>query len=92
MFSILVVCWCWAMLRWNNSARVLILRFTVIAVCGLAYGIAMEYVQRDLVVNRSFDRTDIIADAVGCLLGWLFGRYRFIKKIDPCRNRGRNQN
>ena len=64
-------------------------------ICGLAclgYGIAMEFVQRDFISNRTFDVTDIIADGVGSLIGVLFSTRTLYKKIDPCGNRGRNQN
>ena len=47
---------------------------------GLIYGIGMEFVQRYLINNRSFDEGDIVADAVGCALGVFFSRKRFIKK------------
>lgn len=43
-----------------------------IALGALVYGIAMEYVQKYCVANRSFDVTDILADGTGCLLAYLF--------------------
>ena len=55
------------------------------------YGLLVEACQHFLVKNRSFDLGDWVADTVGALAGiWFYKRY--IKKIDPCRNRGRNQN
>ena len=36
----------------------------------IAYGVAMEFVQRDFVANRSFDVMDIMADSVGAVLGF----------------------
>ena len=35
------------------------------------YGIAMALVQHFLVISRSFDAWDIVADAAGALAGWL---------------------
>jgi VanZ family protein len=35
----------------------------------IVYGIAMEFVQKYFVVNRSFDLADIVADSIGALLG-----------------------
>lgn len=40
------------------------------AVAGVVYGIAMEFVQKYWIPNRSFDFGDIAADTVGCLLGY----------------------
>ena len=44
------------------------------------YGIAIEFIQKYLVVKRSFDITDIIADGVGCLIAYLIFR-RQVKKL-----------
>jgi VanZ family protein len=54
--------------------------FVFIALLWLAYGIGMEFVQKYLVSNRSFDTGDIIADAVGCLGGLIYSMKRYIKK------------
>jgi hypothetical protein len=45
--------------------------FIRIAFYGLAYGIAIEFIQKYFVPNRSYDGWDILADAIGCLLGYL---------------------
>ena len=45
----------------------------------LAYGITMEFIQQYFVVNRSFDPGDIVADAIGCIIGYWFS-FRYIKK------------
>jgi hypothetical protein len=46
--------------------------FIEIALYALAYGIAIEFIQEYFVPNRSFDVWDIVADAVGCLAGYLY--------------------
>lgn len=43
-------------------------RFKILAAV-IVYGIAMEFVQKYLVVNRSFDLVDIVADSLGAWLG-----------------------
>ena len=48
--------------------------FLLIAVSAIAYGIIIEFVQRDFVVNRSFDIWDIAADSVGSLLAFIWCR------------------
>ena len=55
------------------------------------YGFCVEFIQRAWVPNRSFDLLDVAADTVGSVIGlivWL----SVYKNINPCRNRGRNQN
>lgn len=78
LFAAIVVTWCWGVFKSGskNQAR-LFLQITLLAVL---YGIVMEYVQKYLVVNRSFDRADIIADAAGAYVGYLFSRKVLIKK------------
>ena len=41
--------------------------YWLISIAGILYGVAMEFVQRDLVTNRSFEGADILADMVGSL-------------------------
>jgi len=36
------------------------------------YGVVIEVVQHFFIAHRSFDLTDIAADAVGCCIGFLF--------------------
>ncbi|HMZ45646.1 MAG TPA: VanZ family protein [Chitinophagaceae bacterium] len=63
----------------------------IILVFGM-YGLAIEFVQEKFIKFRSFDVGDIVADWVGCFIGFkLFIRY-WIKKIGLSRNRDRNQN
>ncbi|RYY55684.1 MAG: VanZ family protein [Chitinophagaceae bacterium] len=54
--------------------------FIYVCITAIAYGIIMEYVQRDFIPNRSFDSGDILADGAGAVLGMLYSRYRYIKK------------
>ncbi|MDQ6815736.1 MAG: VanZ family protein [Bacteroidota bacterium] len=65
---------------------------TKITIYVILYGIAMEFVQKYLVVGRSFDLVDIVFDALGSIAGLVVTRKYYDKKIGPNRNRGRNQN
>ncbi len=56
----------------NSSAAVLLL----VPLAGVAYGTAMEFVQKYWVSNRSFDLWDIVADSVGCFLAYGFFRWQ----------------
>ncbi|MCF3110125.1 VanZ family protein [Niabella sp. CC-SYL272] len=91
MFSILVLIWSFWLMKRKGPGQKLFMPFLQICVGALAYGVAMEYVQKWYVPNRSFDTGDIIADGVGAIMGLLAAVYLY-KKIDPCGNRGRNQN
>lgn len=55
----------------------------LIALLALAYGIAMEYVQKYCVANRSFDITDILADGAGCVIGWWLAKIILKRKDAP---------
>jgi VanZ family protein len=54
-----------------------------ISLFGIFYGIAVEYIQKYFIPNRSFDVGDIIADAVGSIAAYIVGmvlRKRYLKK------------
>lgn len=78
LFAAIVVTWSWGIHKEaiQNPSRL----FVWITVLAILYGTGMEFVQKYLVVNRSFDGGDIIADAVGAYTGYLYSRKTFIKK------------
>lgn len=77
LFAVLVTCWCWALKEKPSGKKQV---FMWIAIIAFLYGIGMEFVQRYLVLNRSFDGGDIIADGIGALAGFLFSSRTYIKK------------
>ena len=48
--------------------------FLAIALIGCGYGLGMEFVQKYYVINRAFELGDILADTIGCTVGWWWGR------------------
>lgn len=81
LFSIMAFLLCWAIFKINKkSARQNRQYFIVAGLICIGYGIAMEYVQKYYVPNRSFDNGDIIADAVGAVAGTFYSIRRYIKK------------
>ncbi|HEU4573578.1 MAG TPA: VanZ family protein [Chitinophagaceae bacterium] len=80
MFCLLVLTWCFAMLKRINDPGHLKKAFTWILIIWILYGAGMEFVQLYFVSNRTFDLTDIAADAVGGAAGWLYSLRLFIKK------------
>jgi VanZ family protein len=80
MFTIMVILWCWAILKVYSGSHKLKRIFLLLAVTWLAYGIMMEFVQLYFISNRSFDVGDIAADGAGCIIGLIYSRDRYIKK------------
>jgi len=82
MFGIMVLLWClsWKSLKQNADRQSLVNAFWTIAAIFLAYGIGMEFIQKYFIPFRSFDVTDIAADAVGSALGAFFSIRKYIKK------------
>ncbi len=78
LFAVIVVSWCWGIHKDKNLTVTGM--YVWVMLLAILYGTGMEFVQKYLVVNRSFDSGDIIADAVGALLGYMYCRRVFIKK------------
>jgi len=77
LFALLVFLLCWGILRFTNDEKKLNRLFLFFSIDSLVYGVIMEFIQGNLIPNRSFDVGDIVADALGCLLGWfMIKRYR----------------
>lgn len=92
MFALLSGLFCYPF-AWSGFSNAIIKsRLLGIAFYTLAYGIAMEFVQKYFVAGRSFDLIDIFCDAVGSFAGMLVMLQLYRKKIGPDGNRGRNQN
>ncbi|HEX6172108.1 MAG TPA: VanZ family protein [Chitinophagaceae bacterium] len=53
--------------------------FFQIMIVGFVYGILMELVQKYFIPYRSFDIIDILADGVGCVMGYFISLKRFVK-------------
>ena len=72
LFLILVLAWCRAYSK--HTLKNIFIRITIISIL---YGIGMEIVQKYFIPFRSFDVGDIIADAVGCIAGYLISMKKF---------------
>ena len=77
LFSVMVFLWCWVVtqLTWKK-----IRLFYEIAFYFFLYGIAMEFVQKYFIPNRSFDIGDMMADGIGSVVGVIVSWKMFIKK------------
>ncbi len=75
MFAVLVILTGMPFLKAKAANRNLFLRIALAAIC---YGVAMEFVQKFLTTDRSFEIWDITADAAGSFAGYfiLFNRHK----------------
>jgi VanZ family protein len=76
MFGLLVYLFGVAFQKTLKKDRIFLLW---VAVLGILYGVAMEFVQKYWVASRSFDLKDIVADTVGCLVAYVCLLLRFRK-------------
>ena len=80
LFAILVILWIRTFHEQHPEKNAQKKKILWLALSGIVYGIVMEFVQKYFIPNRSFDVGDIVADAVGCLAGFVYGIRRYIKK------------
>jgi VanZ family protein len=78
LFFILCFLFMWAIKQTVTNATNKIIWFTCIALFGILYGVAIEFIQRDYIPNRSFDIWDIAADTVGSIAAfiWCFKKWK----------------
>ena len=79
MFAIMTLLFCRGISKKEKFSKNLRQHFLLIGLLCLIYGIAMEFVQKYLIPNRSFDLGDIIADGAGAATGVLYSFKRYIK-------------
>ena len=80
IFLVMVIIWCWAFTKKEFHISRLRGIFNWLTLLAFLYGVGMEIVQDKLIPNRDFDTGDIVADATGCLVGYIISSMRFIKK------------
>lgn len=74
LFAMLVTLWCLPLIqRFKELSRLNIL-FVWVTLGFIFYGIAIEFIQGQFIVNRTFGVDDMVADTIGCGIGLLFAR------------------
>ena len=53
--------------------------FLKIAIAGSIWGLTLEFVQHFWIPGRSMDLMDFVADAIGCMLAYLYSKKYLIK-------------
>ena len=54
--------------------------FLVFTISGIVYGIAIEYIQKYFILDRTFSVFDIMADAIGCIVGYYWSKRFFCEE------------
>ena len=81
IFSGMVILFCWGIYkRSKNLGKKINTAFIICTLLAILYGVIIEYVQKYFIPNRSFDVTDIVADSIGAIAGWIFSIRAYIKK------------
>ena len=71
LFSLLVILWSLPLRSRLKEKQRLNQVYLLITLVYIVYGIAIEFIQRDFIPHRSFDLFDIVADTLGCVVGWI---------------------
>lgn len=74
LFAILVFLFCHSGPVPPKTKSFLVKPWLFIVAAGILYGIVMECVQLWFIAGRGFEVTDILADAAGCIAGYLLAR------------------
>ena len=80
IFFILVLLWSRLLSVKNENLKAKKSLLITIAIAALLYGLGMEFVQKYLIRNRTFDYGDVAANAIGCGLGLVYSLRKYIKK------------
>jgi VanZ family protein len=77
MFSILVFLTSFPFYKKRYSSSV----YFKITLAAIVYGVAMEFVQRYFTEGRSFDVWDMVADAAGAFIGFIFIKWIIRRRV-----------
>ena len=70
-YGFLIFCYMPALQKQYHKGKSRFVAEIVLITLAIGYGVAIEFIQRLPIVNRTFEVGDMIADAVGCFLGYL---------------------
>lgn len=74
-FVLFMLLWCLPLESRIHDENQRALRYIWIGLTFVVYGVAIEFVQKNFIPHRSFDFFDIVADAIGCIIGWVIVKY-----------------
>ena len=77
LFAGLVFLTAYPFIRALRASKSLLIK---ISITYALYGVLIEFIQKYYASDRSFDYTDMMADAFGCFVGYLFSQW-VIRKL-----------
>lgn len=72
LFAVMVLLWCLPLFQKPAFASRLPSLLIAIPFVFFGYSILVEFIQHFFIPGRSFDLVDIVADALGCIVGFIF--------------------
>ena len=78
LFIIIVILFAFPFNKTDFSRSCRFKWFLRIAILGVLYGIAIEFIQKYFVPHRTFGIDDMLADLIGCIIGYYCARRFFI--------------
>ena len=79
-FGLLATLFCWPFYKSSFNKEERIQYFIKIALATSLWGLTIEVIQKYLVVGRSFDLLDWLADSIGAFIAYRFCKWKFIKQ------------
>ncbi len=55
-------------------------RFVLIAVVFVIYGVIIEFIQGNFIIHRTFGLDDMVANTIGCGVGFIFSNWQLKKQ------------
>lgn len=83
LFAGLVFLTAYPFIRSFRASKTLLIK---ISITYALYGVLIEFIQKYFTSDRSFDYTDMLADAFGCFIGYFFSRWivrKYAEKNKP---------
>ena len=80
LFATLVILWGLPFVSRSVDSRSLRRTLAIIVILAVAYGIAIEFIQGAFIPMRSFSLADMIADALGSVIGGAFVNRRAVAR------------
>ena len=80
LFAVLTGLWCLPFIHRIEQIPKLRNYFVLIALAFVLYGVGIEFIQGNFIPHRSFGVDDMIADAIGCGVGFVFSNWQLNKQ------------